>query len=399
MLIADYIKLASTSLRFNHLRTSLTALGIAVGVAAVVLLTALGGGMQDYILKQFTQFGAHLIAIAPGKANTIGLSGAVISNVRPLTAEDAQDLLKINGVETAVPLIQGNALIESGNRSRWTFVFGVNHQTPQTWQFKVAQGQFLPKESLDQARSFVVIGARIKQELFPSINPLGKFIRIGQERYRVIGVMEEKGQILGFDMDDAVYIPVKRAMSSFNRDSLMEIDILYSSNKNEKLLVDKIKQRLIKRHGSEDFTITSQSDMINTLGSILDILTAVVAGLGGISLTVGGVGIFTIMSIAVSERIKEIGLLRALGASKHQVTWLFLLESAVLAGLGGLSGLLFALAVIWILYFSVPALPIAIAWDYVLLAELVAIVTGIIAGLVPAKLAAKLAPVDALRSE
>ncbi|HID81601.1 MAG TPA: FtsX-like permease family protein [Chromatiales bacterium] len=396
---ADYMRLAATSLKFNKMRSFLTALGITVGIAAVVLLTSLGGGVQQYMLGQFTQFGAHIIAVNPGKTSTIGLSGAIISNVRPLTLDDAASLEQLNGVLTAVPIVQGNLPVETGNRSRWTMVLGVNHQAPQTWQFKIAQGQFLPDEPAEQARNLSVIGHKIKTELFPDTNPLGKRIRIGQERYRVIGVMEEKGQILGIDLDDAVYIPAHRGMALFNRESLMEVDILYRAGWNEDKLVKAIKKHLIRRHGAEDFTINTQSDMLGTLGSILNILTAVVAGLGSISLVVGGVGIFTIMSIAVNERIREIGLLRALGASRTQVTLMFLLEATFLSGLGGIAGMLTGLGVAWLLHAFIPALPVNVEWNYVLLAEVIAIFTGIIAGLLPARRAAALPPVDALRSE
>ncbi len=399
MQAADYIKLVATSLQSNKMRTSLTALGIAVGIAAVVLLTALGGGSQQYILGQFTQFGAHIIAVTPGKASTVGMSGAVISNIRPLSIADARSLATINGIETAVPLVQGNLPVERGNRTRWTFILGVNHQVPETWSIAVGLGSFLPDETADQARSLAVIGYKVRQELFADENPLGKRIRIGQERYRVIGVMQKKGQILGFDMDDTVYIPVQRTMAMFNRTSLMEIDMLYSPGYNEEKLIETIKQRLIHRHGTEDFTITSQQDILSTLGSIMTILTAVVAGLGSISLIVGGVGIFTIMSIAVNERIREIGLLRALGASKQQVTQMFLLEAAALAGLGGIAGMVLGLGIAWLVHALIPAMPVKIAWNYVFLAELVAVATGVIAGLLPARRAAAMQPVDALRNE
>jgi putative ABC transport system permease protein len=399
MRAADYSILAFSSLKFSRLRTYLTALGISVGIAAVVLLTALGSGAQDYMLGQFSQFGAHIIAINPGKTSTVGLSGAVISNVRPLTIEDAEYLHRLPNIKTSVPVVQGSSPVERGNRTRWTNVLGVNHEVPDTWTMKVAAGRFLPKEPPEQARNFVVLGDRIKRELFPGSSPLGQFVRIGQERFRVIGVMERKGQVVGIDMDDIVYIPIYRAMSLYNRESLMEIDLSYVAGRDEKQIIKMIKQRLIERHGTEDFTISSQDDIIGTLGSILAILTAVVAGLGGISLFVGGVGIFTIMSIAVNERIKEIGLLRALGASRKQVTLLFLLEAAVLSGLGGITGMLAGFGIAWLLHTIIPALPVSIEWNYVILAELIAIITGMVAGLVPARRAAALQPVDALRSE
>ncbi|MEN9502144.1 MAG: hypothetical protein RI964_1429 [Pseudomonadota bacterium] len=399
MLLRDYLHLASTSIRFSRMRSFLTALGIAVGIAAVVLLTALGSGAQQYILKQFTQFGAHIIAINPGKSSTLGVSGAMISNVRPLSWDDADSLRRIAGVETSVPVIKGNSPVEVGERTRWTTVLGLNHEAPQTWQLQVASGNFLPAESAQQARNLAVIGATIRSELFPNQNPLGQHIRIGQERFRVIGVMESKGQILGFDMDDAVYIPVTRAMALFNREGLMEIDVLYRAGADEAGIIRQIKALLMQRHGTEDVTITSQTDMLKTLGSILNILKAVVAGIGSISLLVGGVGILTIMSIAVNERTGEIGLLRALGASRRQVTQLFLLEAAALAALGGVAGMLIGIGIALLLHFAIPAMPVQIDWLYVLLAELVAIFTGLLAGFAPAQKASALPPVDALRSE
>lgn len=399
MLLRDYLHLALTSIRFSRMRSFLTALGIAVGITSVVLLTALGGGVQQYILQQFTQFGSNIIAINPGKSTTLGLSGALFSTVRPLSIDDAEALRRIQGIETSVPVIQGNSPVEFGSRTRWTTILGLNHEAPQTWKLKVATGRFLPDDSAQQARNLVVIGAKINAELFAGMNPLGQRIRIGQERFRVIGVMESKGQILGFDMDDAVYIPVTRAMSLFNREGLMEIDVLYQSGADESRILKRIKAILIQRHGGEDVTITSQTDMLQTLGSILTILKAVVAAIGSISLLVGGVGILTIMSIAVNERTGEIGLLRALGASRQQVTQLFLLEAATLAGLGGVAGLLTGLGIAWLLHAVIPAMPVQIDWLYVLLAESIAIATGLIAGFAPARHASSLPPVDALRSE
>lgn len=399
MLLTDYLLLATTSVRFSRMRSFLTALGIAVGIAAVVLLTALGSGMQQYILQQFTQFGAHIIGINPGKSTTLGISGALFSTVRPLTVEDAEALHRIQGVETAVPVIQGNAQVKADSLSRWVTVLGVNHETPQTWKLPVATGQFLPADSVEQARNLAVIGAKVREELFPGVNPLGQRIRIGEERFRIIGVMEVKGQILGFNMDDTVYIPVARAMALFNRNGLMEIDVLYQAGADEAGIIRQIRETLSQRHGRDDVTITSQTDMLKTLGSILTIIKAVVAGIGGISLLVGGVGILTIMSIAVTERTGEIGLLRALGASRQQVTRLFLLEAATLAGLGGFAGLFAGLGIAGLLHVAVPAMPVRIDWLYVLLAESIAVVTGLLAGYTPARRASGIPPVDALRNE
>ena len=243
------------------------------------------------------------------------------------------------------------------------------------------------------------MGAKLKRELFGSANPLGQRIRVGGDRYRVIGVMESKGNVLGIDIDDAVYIPAAKALELFNRDSLMEIDLLYAAQAPVEEIVAGIRRTLMSRHGVEDFTITTQAQMLDVLGSILNVLTFAVGALGGISLLVGGVGILTIMIIAVNERIAEIGLLRALGAGRLQVLALFMGEAAFLAAIGGLLGLILGVGGAYLLKVLIPALPISTPWLYVLLAECLAILIGLAAGVFPAHRAAKLDPVEALRAE
>jgi putative ABC transport system permease protein len=395
----DYLQLVISSIHFGRLRSVLTGLGITVGITAVVLLTAMGRGLEQYVLAQFTQFGTHVIAVIPGANITMGISGAAINSTRPLSIEDAGALESIPGISTSMPLVSGNSPVEAGNRSRWVNVIGVNHYAPQTWQMKPVLGQFLPEEISDSARNLAVIGPTVRKELFADENPLGQRIRIGQDRFRVIGVMESKGQILGFDLDDTVYIPVTRALSLFNRSGVMEIDLLYAPGQDEAVLSERIKQIIIERHGFEDFTIITQNDMLGVLGSVLGVLTAVVAGLGGISLLVGAVGILTIMSITVRERTQEIGLLRALGASRRQISALFLFEAALLSGVGGVAGLLFGILIAGMMALFIPALPVSLDWYYVLLAEGIAIGTGLFAGLMPARQAARLLPIDALRYE
>jgi putative ABC transport system permease protein len=302
-------------------------------------------------------------------------------------------------VIASVPVIQGNAAVKYGNRSRRTYVLGVDAAAPKVWQMQVAQGRFLPDDDPRVARAFAVLGSKVRAELFGSDNPLGRRIRIGSERYRVMGVMESKGQILGFDLDDAVYIPAARALALFNRESLMEIDLLYAAGSRSDDVAKRAKRLLIERHGTEDFTITTQDQMLAVLGDTLDILTMAVGALGGISLLVGGVGILTIMTIAVHERKAEIGLLRALGAGRRQILALFIGEAAVLASLGGLVGLLLGTGGAWLLGRVVPALPTHTSWRYVLLAEVLAAVIGLLAGVLPARHAAGLNPIDALRAE
>lgn len=399
MHIRDIIKLSLNSLTDQRLRSFLTILGITVGIASVVLLTSIGEGIHRFTLSEFTQFGTNLIGINPGKSTTLGTSGAIINNIRPLSIGDEEALRRIPGVVDTISLIQGNGPVEFAKRSRRTTILGVGPSAAEVFQMRVMNGRFLPADDSRAARSFVVLGSKVKDELFRENNPLGQIVRVAGERYRVIGVMESKGQMLGFDLDDAVYIPTMRAMSLFNQQSLMEIDILYQSGLQSKTIAERARKLLISRHGSEDFTITTQEEMLKVLGSVLNILTMSVGGLGAISLLVGGVGIVTIMTIAVNERTPEIGLLRAIGADRKQILFIFISEAVVLAGIGGLAGLIVGAGSAWLLGKFIPALPTHTPWLYALYAELLAAVIGLLAGVVPALNAAGLDPVEALRAD
>ena len=399
MFIKDLFNLSFSAVRTRRLRSSLTALGIAVGIAAVVLLTSVGEGLHRFVLAEFSQFGTNLVGITPGKTTTHGMSGAVMGNVRPLSLDDVTALAQLSQVIAAVPLIQGNAAVEGGGLQRRTTIFGVGADVPKVWQFNVSAGQFLPDDDPRSARSFVVLGSRVKQELFGNQIPLGEIVRVGGSRFRVIGVMESKGQMLGFDLDDAVYIPAAKSMELFNRESLMEIDVLYKSNLDADKVSELLKKTLMARHGEEDFTIVTQEQMLEVLSSVLNILTFAVGALGGISLVVGGVGILTIMTIAVKERISEIGLLTALGAERRQILMLFLTEAMLLSALGGVLGLILALSIAELIHFAAPGIPVHTPWHFVVMAEALAIIVGLFAGVVPARRAANMNPVDALRTE
>ncbi len=398
MRLADFHHLTLQSIRANGKRSFLTTLAIAIGIAAVVLLTSLGQGVKQYMITEFTQFGTHLLAINPGKTTTFGVSGAIFNTVRPLTIDDADAISRLPGVEAVTPVIQGNAQIEAGQRSRRSTVLGVNGRLGEVWQIHIAIGRQLPDDNSSSPRGYAVLGHKLRQELFANENPLGRKIRIAGEHYRVIGSLEAKGQILGFDLDDTVYLPAARVLSMFNRDSLMEIDVLYHPGLSSEVMAERIRHFLIQRHGGEDFTITTQDEMLKVLDSILDVLTLAVAAIGGISLLVGAIGIFTIMTIAVNERIPEIGLLRALGATRAQIRNLFIGESVLLALLGGALGLVLGLGGAELVALLSP-IPAQISWFYTLLAEVLAASIGILSGVLPSLHAAAMNPVDALRSE
>jgi putative ABC transport system permease protein len=398
MHILDLIHFSYRSIVSHKLRSILTALGLVIGIAAVVILTSIGRGIHTFVLAEFTQFGTHLLTINPGKKSTFGISGATISTVRPLSLDDAEALRKLPPVIAVVPVLQGNVRVEAGVKQRRTNALGVGSAVPEVWRLKTAAGRFLPSEE-SNPRPLAVLGHKMALELFGTANPLGQRIRIGTDRYRVIGVMEKKGQMLGFDMDDTLYIPAAKAMELFDRESLMEIDVLYKNSVSVASVQNAVKRLLIARHGLEDFTIITQNQMLETMDSVLNILTMGVAALGGISLLVGSVGILTIMTIAVSERVSEIGLLRAVGAERRVIFRLFLGEAMALSLAGGLAGVSAGILIIEIVGYALPALPVELAWGYIVSAFAVSLLIGIVAGVAPAMKAARLEPLEALRTE
>ena len=399
MLRADLIRLTLQAIVAHRLRSTLTALGIGIGVTAVVLLTSIGEGVNRYVVDQFTQFGTTTLGIQPGRMNTFGISASVFNSIRPLSLADAEAIERAPYVLNSVPVVSGSASIEARGRERTVNVFAVGPEFDRAFKFAVASGSFLPPDDLERARPVAVIGSTVRAELYGAASPLGDRVRIGGSRFRVIGVMESKGQMLGFDLDDSVYIPVARGLEFFDRTGLHEIDVLYAEDAPVDEVVAGITRILTARHGTEDFTIVTQQQMLDVLGSIVDVLTLGVGALGGISLLVGGVGIFTIMTIAVRERTAEIGLLRAIGATRRRIATFFLSEAILLSGIGGLLGLALGVVIVVTAGVAIPGLPLRLSPLYAGIAEAIAIVIGLLAGVLPARHAAELEPLDALRTE
>jgi putative ABC transport system permease protein len=399
MQLRDSINIALRALTAHRLRSFLTLLGIAVGIAAVILLTSIGEGLHRFVLAEFSQFGTNIVGISPGKVSTGGANPGFPSSVRPLTLADVEALRRVPGLTGVTPGVTGNAEVEGNGRLRRTFIYGTTPEILQSFNLNVRVGQFLPQEDAESARAFAVLGAKLKQELFGAASPLGARVRIGSLQFRVIGVLEPRGQFLGIDLDDVAYIPAGRALELFNREGVTEINLTYREGVLAAQVVSSAKSILTARHGREDYTVITQEEMLRTLSNILDILTMAVGALGSISLLVGGVGIVTIMTIAVSERTSEVGLLVALGARRATILGLFLGEAVVLSALGGLMGLALGVGLAQIIRLAVPALPVQTPIEFAVLAEAVAVLIGLAAGVLPARRAALLDPVDALRAE
>ena len=400
MIAADAARFAWRAIAAQRMRSFLTLAGIAVGIAAVILLTSIGEGIHRFVLGEFSQFGTNVIGISPGRSSARGgAPSGLPTSVRPLTLEDAQALQHVTGVVGVVPTAWGNAEAQARGRVRRTTIYGVSPDALPLFGMRVAVGQFLPGEGTDDARAFAVVGAKLKQELFGSDNALGERLRVGGQSFRIVGVLAPKGQFLGIDLDDTAFIPAARALELFNRDGLTEIHLSYAEGASAKAVADAAEAVLKARHGRADFTVTTQQEMLSTLSNILDILTMAVAALGSISLLVGAVGIVTIMTIAVAERTHEIGLLLALGSRRGTVLRLFLGEAVVLAVLGSLLGVAVGFGLAQAIRLALPALPVSTPLPYVLLAVGSSALIGLVAGVLPARRAARLDPVEALRSE
>ncbi|HEY5657193.1 MAG TPA: ABC transporter permease [Myxococcota bacterium] len=396
----ELIRLSLRAIVAHRLRSVLSMLGIGIGITSVILLTSIGEGTRLYIVSQFTQFGTNLLAVNPGKAETMGIPGAMGGTTHKLTIDDAEALARIRGVEKVVPLAFGTARVEARGRGRSVFVYGVTPDVREVWRWGVRVGSFWPRGDPRRGVSQAVLGPKLKEELFGSANALGAFVRIGGSRFRVVGLMEPKGQFLGFDLDDSVYIPVASAMRIFNMDELVEIDLLFSNAHLMDAVESEVRRVLTERHGGrEDFSVTSQAAMLDVLDNIMDIVTMAVGAIGGISLLVGAIGILTMMWIAVGERRNEIGLIRSVGATRQQVQLVFLVEAATLSTLGGFAGISVGAGACALLRVAVPGLPVHTPPLFVILAVTVSLGIGLLAGVMPARRAAQLDPIEALRAE
>jgi putative ABC transport system permease protein len=292
----------------------------------------------------------------------------------------------------------GTAAVEYGSRSRRVFVYGVNHAVPEVWKMDVRVGRFLPPGDPYSAPPVCVLGPTLRRELFGSANALGENVRIAGRRFRVVGILESKGEFVGFDLDDAAYVPVVMAQQMFRGDELQEVDLTLTNAGMEDFVAAEIERILTDRHGGEkDFTITTQTGMLDSLGRIMDVVSMAVGAIAAISLLVGSIGILTMMWISVSERTSEIGLSKAIGATPRQILFLYLAEAAILSTSGGIAGLLIGMGLAGLL--SLVGIPTHVPVLFVALAIAVSLAVGLVSGILPARRAARLDPVVALGAE
>lgn len=395
----DLIRFARDAALGSPLRTFLLVLAISIGVAAVVTLTALGDGARRYILHEFSSLGTNLIIVMPGRTGTGGFNPAnVISGTpRDLTISDAQALLRAPAILRVAPLAIGNTEIGIEGKLRETLVFGTTTEYVQIRPLTLAQGRFLTTEDWSRGLPEVVIGATIRTELFGHQPAIGRLVRIGGRRFRVVGVFAPSGQSLGTNTDEIVMIPVALAQSMLNSNTLFRIFVEAKGREAIERAKTEAQDIIKQRHEGElDVTAITQDAVLHTFDRLLTALTLGVAGISAISLAVSGILVMNVMLVSVVQRTSEIGLLKALGATKRNIELAFLTEAGILSMGGAVAGYLLGLLGAAIIRYRYPSFP-AYPPDWAVLAGLgTALVTGILFGVAPARNAASLDPVTAL---
>lgn len=397
MKLRDTLQFSFKTITSYPTRSFLIILAMALGVAAVVILTALGDGARRYVVHEFSSIGTNLIIVLPGRAETAGnFPGATMGQTpRDLTLEDARWLGQLPQIRRYAPLNVGAAELAGASRLREVTVLGSTANFLPIRHMQLAQGSFLATGSEFSAQ--IVLGAKLAEEFFPDSNAVGQRVRLADRRFMVSGVLARQGETLGYNSDEIVIIPINHAQALFDTTSLFRI-LLEVRNRNDiSSAKQAIRETLIQRHdGEDDTTVITQDAVLSTFDRILRALTLGVAGIAAISLAVAGVLVMNVMLVAVSQRTAEIGLLKAIGAPASDIRRLFLTEAAWLSLTGAIFGFILGHLGSLLIRLAYPQLP---AWPPVwasLAGIVVALATGIIAGLLPAARAAQLDPVKAL---
>lgn len=395
---ADILRFSVYALKGYPVRSVLMLVAMAIGVAAVVLLTALGEGARRYVTGQFASLGSHLLIVLPGRSETTGGHPPILGETpRDLTLDDAFALLRSARIRRVAPVVLGSAPASWRRRERETTVIGSTADFQRIRHLKLAQGRFLPEIDPRKAAAVCVLGATVRAELFGPESALGQWVRLGDRRFRVIGVLAPQGQSIGLDLDEVVIAPVASAQALFDSPSLFRILAEARSREDLSRAAADSRDIIRDRHeGEEDVTVITQDAVIATLDRIFGALTLTVAGIAGVSLVVAGILIMNVMLVAISERTEEIGLLKALGAASGKIQLLFLAEAGLLSLTGALLGLGLGLLGVWAGRELYPALSLAPPAWATAGALAIGVGAGVLFGVLPARRAARLDPVQAL---
>lgn len=394
--IIELLKLSWQSLVANKLRSILTTLGIIIGVFSIILLVSLGSGLQSYITSQISSLGSNLIFVIPGAPGGGRGVGGVVTN--KLLLSDATNLQnKIRSFALVTGFVQQVSTVKYQNKSdKNATIAGASYNYPEVVNINLSQGTFFTQSQERSGRKVAIVGQTVVNKLFPGENPIGKVITIGSGRFTIIGVVEKRGSIFGLDQDNVVGIPIPVALRQFG---ITNISTIYIRAK-EPTLVPFVKKQvteiLLKRLSIDDFTLQTQESALSTVTNITNILSLALGGIAAISLLVGGIGVANIMLVSVTERTREIGLRKALGAQRSDILKQFLLEAVILSVSGGLLGIILGLAASFAL--SLIFVSSVTPWS-IFLAFSFSVLVGVVFGMAPAIKASKLSPIEALRYE
>ncbi|HVZ67653.1 MAG TPA: ABC transporter permease [Patescibacteria group bacterium] len=402
----ELLKESLLTLTLNKLRTGLAMLGIVIGIGSVIALLSLGQGTQAQVANQIQSLGANLLTVSPGGQSTGAVRGAQGSGTT-LTLEDANGIMtspQITTVDNVSPETTSRAQVTTGQTNSNVQVIGVTDAYSSVHKTNVTEGQFISKSDVAGIRKVAVIGPQVVTDLFGGASPIGKTIRINGQTLTVIGVTESKGGTGFLNQDDIVFVPLTTAQKQlFGQNYLSSIAVEAKSPDVMEQARDEVGYYLLARHklsdpSQADFSIFSQEDILNTASSITGTFTTLLSGIAAISLLVGGIGIMNIMLVSVTERTREIGLRKALGAKKNIIVSQFLIESVILTLIGGAIGMIIGIVISFVVS-SLAKLPFVISVESIVLAVGVSGAIGIVFGWYPARRAANLQPIEALRYE
>ena len=399
MMLVDHWQFSWHALTRHRLRSFMLLVAVSIGVASVLLLTSIGEGARLFIQQEFSALGSSIMVVLPGRKETTGKAPPIYgTSARDLTIEDAQALKSISSIAAVAPIIAGMAAVRNNPLSREVIILGTTAAIFTVRNLRLSAGRMLPNNSDDSASQVCILGAELANELFSSKNPLGQQVRIGEYRYRVIGVLEKRGESLGLDLRQMAIIPIRSAEILFNSAGLFRIVLQLSQAGSENYTKRAIEQRIARRHeGESDITIVSQDSVLNAFNKILVAVTAGIGGIAAISLFVAGILIMNVSYISVSQRRQEIGLLKSLGASKGEILRIFLLESLLLVSVGTLTGIILSYALVGIVHLVFTDVPVAIPWWSTVSASFTALVLGVLFSWLPAMKAAAVDPIRALK--